>query len=184
MPTGTRPPADGRLRTTGSTHSRSPWLLPRRALGRRSCPSSQIPAGRVGRCRQALGIRKKWGARWGAPEEPQRRRKRLFDALAVQAEVEALALLLLGDAKAHDHVDHLEQDEAANAADDQRRRHGAELHEEVAVGAADRLDVERTGEERPDDAADAVHAEGVERIVVAQRALDRRRGEEADDARG
>ena len=36
--------------------------------------------------------------------------------------------------------------------------------------AADRLDGEHAGQDRADDAADAVHAEGVERVVVAQRA--------------
>ncbi len=53
---------------------------------------------------------------------------------------------------------------------DQRRGDGAELHHEVRVGAADVLDVEHAGQQRADDAADAVHAEGVERVVVAEHA--------------
>src|SRR6185437_2594138 len=61
----------------------------------------------------------------------------LFHALAVEAQVEALALLLFVHAQADRDVDDLQQDEAAHAAHHERRRHRSELDQEAAVGAAD-----------------------------------------------
>ena len=50
------------------------------------------------------------------------------------------------------------------------------------AGAAEERRGEDAGADRADDAADAVHAEHVERVVIAQRVLDRRAGDEAHDA--
>ena len=73
---------------------------------------------------------KKRGAVAGAPKATEERLQRpnyplaglLHHALAVQADVETLALLLVGDAQPDDHVDDLEDDEAADAAVHERRR--------------------------------------------------------------
>src|SRR5438552_19201905 len=88
--------------------------------------------------------------------------------LAVQVDVQTLPLLFLGDAQADSQVDHFEDDETANAADEQRGNHAVKLGQEAGVGAADFLDVEHAREERADDAADTVHAERVQRVVVAE----------------
>src|SRR5438093_4768828 len=97
--------------------------------------------------------------------------------------VETFAFFFLRHAQADDYIDHLEDDEAADTADNERRGHGAELHQHVRVGAAYILDVENAGQQGPDDAADAVDSEGIERVVVAESPLDRGRGEEAENTR-
>src|SRR6266705_4488798 len=88
--------------------------------------------------------------------------------LAVQGDVETFPLLFLGDAQADKQVDHFEDDEAANAADEQGCDHAVSLGQEAGVCTADFLDVEHAGEERADDPADAVHTERVQRVVVAE----------------
>src|SRR5712691_8348504 len=102
--------------------------------------------------------------------------------LAVQADVETFPLLVLGDAQADHHVDHLEEDVAADTADQQGSDHAVKLGQETGVGTADFLDVEHAGEERADDPADAVHTERVQRIVVAEHLLHRSRCQEAEYA--
>src|SRR5439155_6588578 len=88
--------------------------------------------------------------------------------LAVQGDVQTLPLLFLGDAQTDKQVDHFEDDEAANAADEQGCDHAVGLGQEAGVCTADFLDVEHAGEERADDPADAVHTERVQRVVVAE----------------
>src|SRR5260370_42176590 len=58
---------------------------------------------------------------------------------AVETYIETFALLFLGDAQANDHVDDLEDDEAAHAAVDQRRENRTELHQHIGVRFADVL---------------------------------------------
>src|SRR6266568_8748766 len=128
------------------------------------------------------------GALW-APRKPLRRNKLerkpadLLHPFAVETYIETFALLFFRDAQADDHVDYLEDDEAADAADYQRRTDGRKLDPDDCVNAADFLDVEESGEDRADDAADAVHAECIQRIVIAEGLLDGRRREEAGDPR-
>src|SRR5215471_13736716 len=107
----------------------------------------------------------------------------LLHAFPVETYVETLALLFLGDAQADRPVDDFENDKTAGAAHDERRGDGADLDQHVRIGLADLLDVEHSGQYRADDAADAVHAEGVERVVVAERSLHRCCGKEAEHAR-
>src|SRR6266851_6299405 len=102
--------------------------------------------------------------------------------LAVQADVETLPLLVLGDAQADHHVDHFEDDQASHATDEQRGKYAVELGHEASVGAADFLDVEHAREECTDDAADTVHTERVQRVIVAEHPLHRCRREEAEYA--
>src|SRR4030081_3671043 len=97
--------------------------------------------------------------------------------------IETFALLFFRYAQADDHIDDLEADEAADAADNERGDDGAELHQEIRVGSADFLDVENTGQQSADDAANAVNAECIERVVVAEGLLDRCRCDEAENPR-
>src|SRR6266567_1204159 len=78
----------------------------------------------------------------------------LLHALSMETYIEALALLFLGNAQADDHIDDLEDDEASDAAHDQRRHDGAELDQQVGIGPTDFLDIEHAGEHGTDDAAD------------------------------
>src|SRR5579872_1185320 len=102
---------------------------------------------------------------------------RLRDAFAVERDVESLALFIGADAKTDRDVDELENDEAHDKAPHQGCDHSAQLQEYAAVRPADLLADQGSGEEGADDSAHAVHAEGVERIIVAERLLERRRGE-------
>ena len=89
------------------------------------------------------------------------------------ADIEADALVLVPGAQRHDDADELQQDEAHDAAVDDRRSDGrgldAELRrvaEEQAVGdAVQRLLREDAGQQRADGAADAVRGDDVERVV-------------------
>src|SRR6202790_4345999 len=141
-----------------------------------------------------MGLRvrqtKKRGA-WRRPEKPLRRNSSvsrraysLLHPLAVKTYVETLALLFFGDAQADNHVDDLEDDVTADPRVHQGRANRAELHKEVGVRAADVLDIEPTGQQSTYDTADAVHAERVERIIVAEGLLDGGCREEAEHACG
>ncbi len=73
-------------------------------------------------------------------------------------------------------IDHLQQDEAHDAAVDQGRDNGDELNPDLGAnghslfqpGAAEARVGEDAGEDGADDAGDAVHAPDVERIVITQ----------------
>src|SRR5260370_19279205 len=97
-------------------------------------------------------------------EKLERKSPCLLHPLAVKTYVETLALLFFGDAQADNHVDDLEDNETADPRVHQGRAYRAELHKEVGVRAADVLDIEHTGQQSAYDAADAEHAEPVERI--------------------
>ena len=107
----------------------------------------------------------------------------------MQVDVEAFDLDRLAHADAGQDVHQDENDEGGERRPRNGRGNAFDLRPDLAdiafqrpFGPADRLDREYAGQDRPDDAADAVHAENVERIVVADGALDRGRGEEAADA--
>src|ERR1019366_1158620 len=107
---------------------------------------------------------------------------RSLDPLAVQRYIQTLSFLLFGDAQTSGHVDDFQNDEAGCEAVDQRGAHTPQLGEDRSVGAADFLAGEDPREQSTDDAADTMHPERVERIVIAQRTLQRGRCEEAYDA--
>src|SRR5262249_30178360 len=98
----------------------------------------------------------------------------LVPALAVQADVEPHGLALGVHPKADERVDHLQDDVGDDREVDEGDGHAGDLDQQLADialdqagGTADRLQREDAGEHGADDAADAVDAEGVQRIVVA-----------------
>src|SRR5208282_2027985 len=98
----------------------------------------------------------------------------LLNGFAVQRQIEAVALDLFLDAQAHDQIDRLEDDERDDGVIDQDDDDALRLVQHLepialdrARGAAVFLDGEDAGQERADDAAHRVDAEGVERVVVA-----------------
>src|SRR6266851_4676655 len=106
-----------------------------------------------------------------------------FEPFAVQAEVETFALRFFGDAQSDRCVNDLEDNVAADAADKQGSQHTVDLDHQVGIDAADILDVEHAGKDRTDYAANAVHTERIQRVVVAEHLLYRRRRKEAEYAR-
>src|SRR5579871_568324 len=96
----------------------------------------------------------------------------LLDALAVQGDIETLALLLLGHPQPEGLVDHGQDRRARDEAVDERREDPFQLREQRAVDPTDLLADEHPREQCADDAADPMHAESVERIVVAEGMLE------------
>src|SRR5262249_2107360 len=116
---------------------------------------------------------------------------RSLHGLAMQSEVEALALDLLGDPQADEDVDDLEEDQRHDRVVDEHRADADRLIVELghvalehAGGAAVLLDGEHAGEERADDAADGMDAECIERVIVAEHALEAGAAPVAEDAGG
>src|SRR5947209_13128652 len=131
----------------------------------------------------------------GGTEAPTARRPSgrlsLLHHLAMQGVVEAVALDLVGDAQADRRLEDREDDEADDAVVDDHGDDADRLVHDLARvaldetrGAAVLLDREYAGQQRADDAADAVDAEAVERVVVAEGVLERSRAEVAADAGG
>src|SRR5438132_8538784 len=103
----------------------------------------------------------------------------------MQRYVEPLPFLVLGDPQSNGHIDDFEDEVADNKAVDQGGEHAFELRDDTSgLSAIERRAGENTREQCTDDAADTVHAEGIERVVVTERLLQRGRGEEADDPGG
>src|SRR6266446_5397659 len=111
----------------------------------------------------------------------------IVSALRVLGDVETFALHLNAGAQADDDIDDLVEDRRADARPHQRGADApglrSHLTDEIVVrdladgvvhdpGAAERRVHQDAGAERADDAADAVDAEHVERVVVAERVLD------------
>src|SRR5690606_16960846 len=98
-------------------------------------------------------------------------------ALVVQAEVEADNLFLVTDTQAHHHIDHFENDVGEDGGIDHGEDHAFSLDPQLGGDAFDFTEAaqQRGGkgasEDRADDAADAVHAEHIQRVVIAQLAL-------------
>jgi hypothetical protein len=93
----------------------------------------------------------------------------LLDFFPVQRNVQALAFLLFGDAQSNGHVDYLQKDEADDKAINHRGSDPPQLRDDGAVAPLISLLAKTPGQQRADDAADAVHAEGVQRIVITER---------------
>src|SRR5215467_4541924 len=117
--------------------------------------------------------------------------------LAVVGEVETFFLRLVACADPDGDLEDEQDDEGHRARPDQRSddvpqlrddlRPGVEVTDLVGdvvvyAGAAELRVDEDARSKGADHAADAVHAEGVERVVVAQHALHRGHGEEAHDS--
>src|SRR5713226_8161499 len=116
-------------------------------------------------------------------------------ALRVLGDVETFPLHLDGGAQADDDIDYLVEDRRTDARPHQRGADAPDLRghlrDEIVVadlaggvvhdaGAAERRIHQDTGAERADDTADAVDAEYVERVVVAERVPDHGAEEQAD----
>ena len=106
-------------------------------------------------------------------------------------DVETFALYVRGDPQAERDVDDLEDDQRNDGVIDDHDAEALELVDhlhavafEQAGGAAVFADREHAGEDRAGGAADAVHAEAVERVVVAEGVLERGGAEVAADAAG
>src|ERR1700744_3282345 len=106
----------------------------------------------------------------------------LVNDFAVEGEIETIALHLFGDAQPDSDVDNLQDDEGHDRVVDDDRNHALDLIDELpdialeqAGVAAELVDRKHAGQQRPDDSADCVNAEGVKRVVVAEGRLERGR---------
>src|SRR6202142_2212621 len=106
----------------------------------------------------------------------------LLHSFPVKGDIQALALLFLGDAQADRHVDDFQDDEAHHEAVDQRGSNAPELSDYRSICAADFLAGEDARQQRADDAANAVHAESVERVVITERVFQGSGSEETQHA--
>src|SRR6266567_6228112 len=117
--------------------------------------------------------------------------KRLLYDFSVQREIETVALGILRNAQADEHLDHGEDDQAGDGIIDEDDGDADALIEELtdvslqdARRSAVLLDREHPGQQRPDDAANRMHAEAIQRIVVAEHALEAGASPVAEDAGG
>src|SRR6266508_2287362 len=118
----------------------------------------------------------------------------LLDSFTMQREIEAFALRFFGDAQTDDEVDDLEDDCGSDAAEHHGHYDALDLDPDLArvavdeadrrIAALDRHGGEHAGQQRTDGAADAMHAEGIQRVVIAELVLEPGRGEKAADAGG
>src|SRR6267378_8028004 len=97
---------------------------------------------------------------------------------SVQREIETVALRVLRHAEADEHLDHEEDDQAGDGIIDKDDSDPDALIEELTNvslqntrRSAVLLDGEHPGQQRPDDAANRMHAEAIQRIVIAEHAL-------------
>src|SRR6266851_4258536 len=95
----------------------------------------------------------------------------LLDAFPMQRNIQSFALLLLGDPQPDGLLDYLQNDETPRESINDGHGDAFQLSEHGGVQTADLLAGEYAGEQRADNAADTVHAEGVQGVVVAQRVL-------------
>ena len=96
----------------------------------------------------------------------------LLDVLAVQRYVEPFPFLVFVDPQSNGHIDDFEDDVADDEAVNNGRQHGLQLREDIPGQAAiERGTRENTGKQCANDAANTVHAEGIEGIVVPERLL-------------
>src|SRR6267154_4339679 len=114
----------------------------------------------------------------------------LLQCFAVLGHVETFDLALLGDPQRHHELNHLEQDDGGNPGPGRNRRNAVDLVKELprialdeTGGLADRRYRKHPAQQRTGDAADAVHTEHVERVIVAELLLELGAGPEADRAR-
>src|SRR6266851_3570432 len=114
----------------------------------------------------------------------------LLHDFSVQREVEALALDILRHAQSDEHLDHEQDDQAGDGIINEDDGDADALIEELTNvplqntrGSAILLDRKHPGQQRPDDAANRMHAEAIQRIVVAEQVLQAGASPVADDAR-
>ena len=108
----------------------------------------------------------------------------------MQPKIEAVPLDIFFDTQADDDVDKFQQYGTGDCAPDDRRDDAPGLCYDLTgiafqqpLGAADRFRREHAGQQGADDAADAMHAEHVERVVVTAGLLEPGRAPVARDAR-
>src|SRR5690606_3709903 len=126
---------------------------------------------------------------WSAAADAATRGLLVVGGLAVGREIEALALDFRRHAETDDQVDDLVEDQAADAAPADRDEDAADLRPHLGAhghafgiaDAAERPGDQDAGADRADDAADAVDAEHVEAVVVADRRLHHRHEDVAED---
>src|SRR5258705_11822784 len=113
-----------------------------------------------------------------------------LQCLAMLRNIEALKLLLERNPQGCKHADQLEQHEGYGARPQQGDADAIELDQHLlrvaldqAGSPADRSHREHAGQQCPGHAADAMHAEDVERIVIAQAGLYRGAGPDTEQAR-
>src|SRR6266852_6898175 len=104
--------------------------------------------------------------------------ERLLYYFSVQREVETVALDVPRHAQADKHLDHSEDNQAGDGIIDEHDGDPDALIKELtnvslqnARRSAVLLDREHPGQQRPDDAANRMHPEAIERIVIAEHAL-------------
>src|ERR1700738_3298556 len=108
----------------------------------------------------------------------------------MQREIETVALGVLRHAQADKHLDHGEDDQAGDGIinedsgdPDALIKELADVSFQNARGFAVLLDTDHPGQKRPDDAANRMHAEAIQRIVIAEHALQAGASPVAEDAR-
>src|SRR6185437_2428274 len=114
----------------------------------------------------------------------------LLQGLTMLRDIEAFHLLLLGDPERHEDTDQLEQGVGHAGRPDQGHGDAVELDQnllgmalEQSGGSADRGGGKHAAEESAGQAADAVDAEYVERVVISEAVLQPGAGPIADAAR-
>src|ERR1700730_11069070 len=107
----------------------------------------------------------------------------------VQINIETVALHLGGDAQADEEIDELEDDQRDDGIIDDDDDDAFDLVDQLpripldqALGSAVLLNGKHAGQDRTGGAADRVHSEAVERIVVSKRRLDPSDGDVTHDA--
>src|SRR3979411_2021864 len=99
----------------------------------------------------------------------------LLHDFSVQREVQPFPLDVLRHAKTDEHLDHEKDDQADDGVINENGGHADALVEELsnvalqtAWGSTVLLDREHPGQKRPDDAADRMNAETIQRVVIAE----------------
>ena len=110
----------------------------------------------------------------------------------MQHHVQALTLLFLGDAETDDGVHDLQQDVGHDRREQEHRTHRVALQQELRARTGRALGQRRGGgkraigedarQQRAKDAAHAMHAEGVQAVVIPAGMLQRRGAPEAGEA--
>src|SRR6185437_11470076 len=115
----------------------------------------------------------------------------LLNRLAVKSEVETVLLDLGIDPQADHDIDDLQQDQRHDHVVDDDDQHAFDLVQHLpgiafdqARGAAVFADREDAGQDRTGSAADRMHAERIEGVIVTEDVFDEDRAAVADDAGG
>src|ERR1700749_3099374 len=109
----------------------------------------------------------------------------------MQREIESLPFRFVRHPQADEYLDHEQDNQADDRVINEDRGNADALIEELTDiafqntrGPAILLDREYPGQQRTDDAADRMHAEAIQRIVIAEHVLQAGTSPVADDARG